>query len=227
MPTQADLDAYYRSYYQRKKSSSGNLLRAVVKEALRRMGWFRTRHKLFLHLINRCHPPGVLLDYGCGDGQMLLIAKENGWDVIGADYSAEYAQTLRARGIEFRPMDNLRSSGISPQSIDCIVVKHVIEHIPDLEQFLLDCKAILKPHGIIAIKTPSRSSLRARLGLSKWHHVDPPEHQWSFQPQCFRFVMDSHGFEVLHLANSLIVNELTSIVRIRESGNPPEKNDIL
>jgi 2-polyprenyl-3-methyl-5-hydroxy-6-metoxy-1,4-benzoquinol methylase len=226
MPTKAELDAYYRSYYQRKRGGTiTKTPRAVVKEILGQMGWFRGRQMLFLRLINSYHSKGVLLDYGCGDGQMLLIAKQNGWDVLGVDYSAEFAERLRSRGIKFCSADNLHSSGIPPHSIDCLVAIHVIEHIPDMQQFLLDCRSILKPNGLMAIKTPSRSSLRAKLGLAKWHHVNPPEHQWSFLPSCFRLVMESHGFEVVYLRNSLIVDELISIVRIRHEENIPKRVD--
>lgn len=227
MPTKVDLDAYYESYYRRKRERPmGKIRRAVVKGLLSRMGWFRIRHVLFLRLISRFHPRGVLLDFGCGDGQMLRIAKQDGWDVLGIDYSAEFADKLRSLAIEFRAADNLRSSGIPLQSIDCLVAKHVIEHVPDLGQFLLDCRGTLKPDGVMAVKTPSRSSLRAQLGLAKWHHVNPPEHLWSFQPSCFRMVMESHGFEIVYLRNSLIVDELICIARIRHEDAVSKKSEV-
>jgi len=217
MPTQDELDAYYRTYYQRKKDRSlAQVKNALAKNVLEKVGWYKVRHLTFMHLINRHHPTkGVLLDYGCGEGQMLRVAKNDGWKVIGVDYSDEFAEALRADGIEFHAASDLRSSGIAPDSIDCLVAKHVIEHIVVLEQFLSDCRTVLKPDGIMAIKMPSRTSLRARLGLAKWHFVNPPEHQWGFQPYCFRLLMESHGFEVLYLKDSLIVDELTSIVGVR------------
>jgi len=216
MPTQAELDAYYTTYYQRKKGRSlAQVKSALVKNVLEKIGWYRARHLAFMRLINQYHSRGVMLDYGCGEGQMLRVAKKDGWKVIGVDYSDEFAEALRADGIEFHAASDLRSSGIAPDSIDCLVAKHVIEHIVDLEQFLSDCRTVLKPDGIMAIKTPSRTSLRARLGLANWHFVNPPEHQWGFQPYCFRLLMESHGFEVLYLKDSLIVDELISIVHVR------------
>lgn len=218
MPTQAELDGYYHTYYQRKRKKGRSLAQiknALVKNVLERLGWYQARHLAFMRLINRFHPRGVLMDYGCGEGQMLRTAQKDGWMVIGGDYSNEFAESLRAYGIEFHAASNLAASGIAPGSIDCLVAKHVIEHIVDLEKFLSDCRAVLKPGGIMAINTPSRMSLRARLGLANWHFVNPPEHQWSFQPHCFRLLMESHGFEVVYLKNSLIVDELVSITRVR------------
>ena len=216
MPTPVELEAYYHTYYQRKKSNSPTHIKnALIKNVLERLGWYWFRHLAFVRLINRYRSEGMLLDYGCGEGQMLRTARKDGWTVIGVDYSSETTDRLRADGFDIRCAADLSSSRIPRSSIDCLVAKHVIEHIVDLKQFLSDCRDVLKPQGIMAIKTPSRTSVRARLRLANWHFVNPPEHQWGFQPHCFRLLMESHGFEVVYLENSLIVDELVSIVRVR------------
>jgi 2-polyprenyl-3-methyl-5-hydroxy-6-metoxy-1,4-benzoquinol methylase len=214
MPTPAELDEHYSGYYERKKTVSvANLIGRVIKTVLTAVGWYSFRHKAFLSLINRYATMGVLLDYGCGEGQMLMTARARGWQVIGIDYSDENAARLTSNGVDVRCAPSLAAGGIDRESIDCIVAKHVIEHVVDIEQFLADCRASLKPGGVLAIKTPSRTSLRARLKLADWHFVNPPEHQWGFDPKCFRLLMESHGFEITYLKDSLVVDELFCIAR--------------
>jgi SAM-dependent methyltransferase len=145
---------------------------------------------------------------------MLAIAREDGWSVVGIDYSRENTARLRASGFDVRVATDLPSSGVNAGSVDCLVAKHVIEHVVDLERFLADCRTVLRPGGILAIKTPSRTSLRARLGLANWHLVNPPEHQWGFQPHCFRLLLESHGLEVRYLRNDSIVDELVCIAGV-------------
>jgi len=222
MPTQLEMDQHYQTYYGRKKQVSlSNAVGTVMKSVLTWSRWYTLRHQSFLSLISRHARKGRLLDYGCGEGQMLLTAREKGWKVVGIDYSSENADRLRADGLDVRCAPSLASSGISQNSMDCIVAKHVIEHVVDIEKFLSDCRDTLKPDGVIAIKTPSRTSLRARLGLANWHFVNPPEHQWGFHPKCFRLLMESHGFEVSYLKDSLIVDELFCIARV---SNDSEKS---
>ena len=217
MPTTADLDAYYHTYYQRKKANSLASARyAMVRCTLTVLGWYEFRHRSFVSLINQYSSKGVLLDYGCGEGALLRAARKDGWKVVGMDYSNKNTERLRADGFDVRCVADLHSSGIPTSIIDCLVMKHVIEHVVDLGQLLADCRSVLKPKGIMAIKTPSRMSNRAKLGLANWNFVNPPEHQWGFLPLCFRLLMESHGFEVIYLRNSCVVDELISIVRIRQ-----------
>jgi 2-polyprenyl-3-methyl-5-hydroxy-6-metoxy-1,4-benzoquinol methylase len=228
MPTQAAMDEHYHSYYRRKKRpSAANAIAVAIKTVLSVTGWYALRHKTFLSLIGRYARKGVLLDYGCGEGQMLMTARNRGWDVIGVDYSNENAVHLAAQGIDVRCAANLAATGIPDDSLDCIVAKHVIEHVVDIKGFLADCRQRLKPGGVIAIKTPSRTTLRARLSLANWHFVNPPEHQWGFQPHCFRLLMESNGFQVVYLKDSLVVDELFCVARRAMNSSRGEAPDAL
>jgi SAM-dependent methyltransferase len=216
MPTPAALEAHYTTYYARRFAGVAARRRNVLyTKALRASGWFRWRHESFLALIARFAPRGVLLDFGAGEGEMLQTARDHGWEAIGIDYSAETVAPLRARGFDMRVGSDFASAGVAARAADVLVLKHVIEHLVDLETFLADARRVLKVGGVLAVKTPSRTTHRARLRLARWHHVNPPEHQWSFQPKAFRLLMERHGFDVEYLRDSLVVDELICLARVR------------
>jgi SAM-dependent methyltransferase len=43
-----------------------------------------------------------------------------------------------------------------PERYDWIVASHVIEHVPDLAGFLLDCQALLRPRGTLVLAVPDK-----------------------------------------------------------------------
>jgi predicted SAM-dependent methyltransferase len=43
-----------------------------------------------------------------------------------------------------------------PERFDFIIASHVIEHVPDLIQFLRDCERLLKPDGVLSLAVPDK-----------------------------------------------------------------------
>ena len=51
-----------------------------------------------LEFIDRL-PRGQFIDYGCGDGKLLVEMRSRGWDVLGVDFNPDLAFDLKAKGI--------------------------------------------------------------------------------------------------------------------------------
>ena len=168
---------------------------------------------MFFNLVEKYSPGKSIIDFGCGEADVLYEAKERGWKVLGIDYSNELRERFKSDDIKFVCASTLEASGIDEHSFDCISAKHVIEHIPEIEKFLFSVRKHLKPNGIFAVKTPSASSLRAKTGLANWHLVRPMEHFWGFNKYNFRKLLEKNGFELLYVRDSLLVDELVCISR--------------
>lgn len=213
MPTKEDLDAHYeRYYYVRNSTVDKSKFKKRFKEII---GFGKFRKKLFLDSIEKYLQLKTIVDYGCGNDNLLKIAKKRGWDVTGIDYSDEEISFFEKENIKFIKASTLEEAGIEEESLGCIILKHTIEHITDIKSYLNSIKKYLSKDGLIAIKTPSSSSLRARLNLAKWHIVNPPEHQWGFNKNNFGMLLENNGFEILTIRDSLITNELICIARKR------------
>ncbi len=103
--------------------------------------------------------------------------------------------------------------GLADGSVDVVWASHVIEHLPDPEGFFASVRRVLKPGGVLVALVPSQTSLRTRLNLTDWHHVNPPGHLWSFNPDTFQKTLETAGFELLHIEVAHLISEMVCIVR--------------
>jgi SAM-dependent methyltransferase len=86
-------------------------------------------------------------------------------DYIGQDELRKKYQTAAGVDIsKIEPVDYVLGSRTIAEVIpershfDYIIASHVIEHVPDLLGFLLDCQALLKPAGVLALAVPDKRS---------------------------------------------------------------------
>ncbi len=211
MPSADDLNDYYSKYYKKRYSTVDKYF---LKTKLKSIVTFRkSRLKYYFSQIKKYSPGKSILDFGCGEADILYLAKKEGWKILGVDHSNELAEKFKGEKINFKCGNDFDSLGIEKGSFNCISAKHVIEHIPDIQKFLESTGKYLSSHGILAIKTPSASSNRARLGLADWHLVRPMEHFWGFDINNFGKLMRKNNFEILYLKDNLLVDELTCIAR--------------
>jgi SAM-dependent methyltransferase len=116
-------------------------------------------------------PPGRLLDLGCGDGTVLWLARQDGWEVKGVELFPEQTRLVRERlGLDVETA-NIASYTGSPMTCDVVVLTHVLEHLPDPLAALRKIHEILKPSGIGVLEFPNIDALDARLRrlLDRWH----------------------------------------------------------
>ena len=107
-------------------------------------------------------PPGRLLDLGCGDGTVLWLARRDGWDVRGVELFPEQTALLRERlGLEVETSDLTAYRG-TPESWDVVVLRHVLEHLPDPVAMLRRTRVLLKPGAVAVLEFPNIDALDAR-----------------------------------------------------------------
>lgn len=93
--------------------------------------------------------------------------RRDGWNIEIADHAD--ANTLREKyarwGVEGSAIEDidyvinekgLFSSIGQAERYDFIIASHVIEHVPDFVQFLVDCEKLLKPGGILSLAIPDK-----------------------------------------------------------------------
>lgn len=120
-------------------------------------------------------PGGKLLEIGCGNGDRLELFRELGWQVNGIEPDVRAAQLASARGLDVLA-DFLQPGSLPAASFDAILMSHVIEHLPDPRETILECHRLLRPGGILTILTPNTNSLGHRWFGRNWLHLDPPRH---------------------------------------------------
>jgi 2-polyprenyl-3-methyl-5-hydroxy-6-metoxy-1,4-benzoquinol methylase len=129
-----------------------------------------------LKLINVQSSKGKLLDIGAGTGDFLVVAKNDGWHTIGIEPSEKAKEIATNKGVNFaNSLADLESN-----SFDIITMWHVLEHVPNLEEYLSELKRLVKPAGTILIAVPNFKSFDANYYGKFWAAFDVPRHIWHF-----------------------------------------------
>lgn len=98
-------------------------------------------------------PPASLLDVGCGNGSFVLAAQEMGYSALGIDIARAGVEIAVRRGANARCIDfETHEFGIK---FDIISMWDVVEHLHDPIIFFRRAHKLLKPGGVLVIKTPS------------------------------------------------------------------------
>jgi 2-polyprenyl-3-methyl-5-hydroxy-6-metoxy-1,4-benzoquinol methylase len=187
-PSTADLEQLYGSYYTHSDVVAGRpairaaraIYRLCVDALLALIGVLAQKRRARLMFLDR-DAPATLADIGCGDGSFLKTMAQRGWQVTGVDFDAAAVAFARGRGLDVTTgtAESLLQSG---RRFDVVTASHVIEHLPDPEAFLSQCRRLLRPGGKIVIKTPNSASFGHRRYGRDWRGLEPPRHLQIFTP---------------------------------------------
>ena len=106
---------------------------------------------------------GKVLDIGCADQFNPFLKTAYGTDV--------YIPKIVPKNYKLYKMDsdNLYSYPFKDEFFDVIIAGEVVEHIPDMGQFLTEMNRILKPGGTLCISTPNpQSPVEIAIHLWTW-----------------------------------------------------------
>lgn len=99
----------------------------------------------------------TLFDVGAGAGDFVQIALDNGFDATGNDISPEavvYAAEVFGITLTDKMLDELPEN-----SYDVLTMWCVLAHVPDPHAFLADAYRVLKPGGVLFLRTPRWCSI--------------------------------------------------------------------
>ncbi len=143
--------------------------------------------KLILRL-RHLTTPGTqprLLDFGCGDGKFLRVARALGLEAVGIDISASRTADIRAEGLEILPdLDALDAAGHG--AFDAIVLSQVLEHVTDPRGLLQALVARLGCGGVLFVAVPDTSGVAVPGDFHQFTLVQPLEHINAFAPGSLR-----------------------------------------
>ena len=119
-----------------------NNIRSQLNEAQLLIG--RDSEKVYTHL-----------DIGAGPGYCVKIAKELGLDSVGIELAEKaILHGQNWYGVEYSSLD-----AIQDESIDIITCHHVLEHIPNVYDFVSAMKVKLRRNGLLILHVPHQQPL--------------------------------------------------------------------
>lgn len=110
-----------------------------------------------------------ILDAGCGDGQFIMSALENGLYCEGFDNNPEMINLCRRKGYKVKKGDFSYKLPFSDNTFEGIFCSNVFEHLEDPDFAFYELLRILKKNGILIITVPEYD----KLFWSDWTHIRP------------------------------------------------------
>ena len=80
---------------------------------------------------------------------------------------------------------------------DVITMWHVLEHVPNLEEYIGKLRTLLKKDGIIIIAVPNFKSFDAEYYREFWAAYDVPRHLWHFSKKSIQILFERSGMKVI------------------------------
>jgi ubiquinone/menaquinone biosynthesis C-methylase UbiE len=90
-------------------------------------------------------------------------------------------------------------SEIENHSLDVITMWHVLEHVPNLEEQILELKRMLKNDGTLIVAVPNYKSLDAQTYQDYWAAYDVPIHFWHFSKRSIELIFSEFNMELVNV----------------------------
>lgn len=195
------ITAFYQSEYHDRMAGGEDEARTLA---------YRKENRERVQFLSRFVRRGRVLDVGCSTGLFASQLKEAGFEAMGCDISEYACQKAKEKLGEDRVFHAAVEALISqfPGTLDAITMMDVIEHFEDVVGPLRAMHAMLRPGGILFLRTPTLSSpfykvadLSYKLSGSRYKDailkIYHAEHFYFFTEKAIRALLLDTGYEVL------------------------------
>ena len=151
--------------------------------------------------------PGSIMDIGCGSGGLLYLARKDGWQVRGMELTEKAARDIgEDQGIDVVVANFLEYDNPDNEQYDVVVLRHVLEHLPDSLLAMQKIGSLLKDNGLALLEFPNTRSTsyvmkRALKNRGMKNKKYPPEwrpgHCNEFCRESFEYLLSRTGFELV------------------------------
>lgn len=192
---------YYSKYYPQNyydKELSNNLINLFVN-LIEKISIKIKERQILNNLLNKKFKLKIL-DIGCGNGRFLTNISNSRFDKYGVEINPEGYKRCREKKLKTYNQE-LKNINFEDNFFDAITLWHVIEHLDNPSEVMLNIKKILKKEGILVISTPNTTSLGFKYGQSLWFHLDVPRHLILYNKKSLEYFFDKTGFKVIQEKN--------------------------
>lgn len=152
-----------------------------------------------------------ILDIGCGGGLLCEPLKRLGADVVGIDAGEKNIEIAKIHSqqnglkIDYRYQD-VEELAKTFEKFDVVLAMEIIEHVADVEKFLIAAKNCLKPNGLMFVATLNRTAksyLNAIIGaeyILRWLPIGTHDWKKFLKPSEINHLAENNNLQLFDLS---------------------------
>ncbi|MCZ4407720.1 class I SAM-dependent methyltransferase [Cryomorphaceae bacterium 1068] len=184
--------------------------------------WYRRVQQLNLHLKYKAvfpnAPRGTWLDYGAGAGDFVKYIENKGLAIEGLEPSQTARDNALSNSVKLHDTSYVHE--VINESIACITLWHVLEHIPNFMEVIQDLSKLIIPRGILVLALPNYQSLDAKIYKTRWAGYDVPRHLWHFTKTDIENLAESFDLELINTKGMIFDSTYVSLLSEKyQNGN--------
>ncbi len=192
-PEKDFIGKYYQSdnyiSHAEKKKGLFDFLYSLVKNY--------TLPKKFI-LINKYSKGNNILDIGCGTGDFLNLFKIRKWNTFGIEPN-DKARSIGNSKFNLNIYSEDQLEKFESNKFDIITLWHVLEHVHDLNERIIEIKRLLKQDGTLFVAVPNPDSYDAKKYNSFWAGYDVPRHLYHFTIKNINDLFAKYSMKIINV----------------------------
>lgn len=156
-----------------------------------------------------------VIEVGCGDGSFLKILRRQGVDACGIEPSKRFRDIGRGDGLKVFSGYVCSKINIPGAPFDAFVARQTLEHIFDVNDFLLGIKLAVKDGGVGLIEVPSLDQTMEHVRFYDFFQ----DHVNYFSFHTLGFALARNNFSVLEMKRSMNNEYIEAYVKVNSTAN--------
>jgi 2-polyprenyl-3-methyl-5-hydroxy-6-metoxy-1,4-benzoquinol methylase len=220
-PKKGDLSKYYQSDEYISHTDSNKTVVDKIYQYVKKYAIYK-KVSLINKLFYSKKKNIKILDVGCGTGDFLVYCKNKNFDVCGVEpnKTANAISTSKLHQTVFFDVSELPNK----TKFDVITLWHVLEHIPNLNEYISRLKDLLKDDGFLIVAVPNYKSYDANHYKEYWAAYDVPRHLWHFSQKSISLLFSKFDLSVIKVLPMIFDSFYVSLLSEK---NKTRKNNFI
>ncbi len=189
-PSKKAVSTYYKSENYISHSNKSKGMFAGLYQIARKIN-LESKYKI----IKKHAVVGNVLDIGSGTGHFLNYLQNRQWKIQGIEPNEDAAKFARAN-FNLQVDSEQKLNELKNNSFDLITMWHVLEHVHDLNNRMIELSRLIKSDGLLILALPNPESFDANYYVKYWAAYDVPRHLYHFTKKDVQRLAEKHNFEI-------------------------------